>query len=227
MRAPGWLIVLVFIGCTNPAFPQARDAGQGNDSENLEIGISFDRADSAPRRIGNIVAGKVLISHRNAPSGTSVYLMVHPLKGDALLTPEGVAISLTGLNINLVANFQSESDGGIFRIDRANYPEELLIPPPALKKLAGELLDEEPAKAVSAAFGPQGLRLVLGFLASLGRGGSGREQAFFSFTLPRLEHSYDGVLITPVLMSYEADGQQRIVFRSAQMHSLKIMVTSD
>jgi hypothetical protein len=228
MRAAlSWLMVLVFIGCANRASGQTPDAGARSGSSGPEIGISFESADSGPRRIGTMVAGKMSISYKNAPSGTSVYLMVHPLKGDALLTPEGATIHSTGLEMDFVTNLEANSDGGLFRIDRANYPEELLIPPSALGTLASKLWDAESAKAIAAAFGPQGLRMVLGFLTSLGRGGDGREQAFFSFMLPKLEHSYDGVLITPILISYEKDGRQRIVFRSGQMHSLKISVNSD
>jgi hypothetical protein len=227
MRAHTSLVAVMFIACAPPALPQASGSGARNGSGDVEIGISLNSADSLPRRIGSTVGCRVLISYRNAPSGSSVYLTLHPLKGDALLTPEGITVRSTGLEMDFVASLQTESDGGVFRIDRANYPEELLIPASALETLAGQMWDKESAKSASAAFGPQGLRLVLGFLSSLGRGGEGHERAFFSFTLPSLEHAYDGVLITPMLITYELDGRRRIVFNSGQMRSLKIRVISD
>lgn len=221
--------VLVCIACANIASAEAPNGEARNDQDQMEIGLTFAGGDSGPHKVGSVVAGTLLISYKKAPSGSSVYLTLHPLNGDAMVTPEGVGIRATDvtLDVDLVASLQGDSDGGPFRIGRANHPDELLIPASALETLAGQVSDKETAKAVVAAFGPQGLRLILGFLASLGRGGDGHEQAFFSFVLPRLQYPYDGVLITPMLLSYEADDQSRIVFRSRQMHSLKISVAAD
>lgn len=222
-----WLIILALIAFGHPAFPQAKDAQTGDDVSKIEVAISFDGADAGPHKIGEAIAGNLLISYKSVPSGTSLYLAVHPLRGNALVTPVGVTIGPLELNLNLTATLQTDSDGGLFRIDKANYPAELLIPTPKLEALASKVWDSESVKAISAAFGPQGLRLVVGFLSSLGRGGNGQEQAFFSFMLPKLEYRYDGVLITPMLLSYETNGEQRILFRSGQMHSLKINVSSN
>lgn len=224
---PGWLIILALIAFGNSAFPQARDPQAGNDVSKIEIAISFDGADARPHKIGETIERNLLISYKNVPPGASLYLAVHPLRGNALVTPEGVTIGPLELNLNLTATLQTDSDRGLFQIDKANYPVELLIPTPKLETLASRVWDAESVEAISAAFGPEGLRLVLGFLASLGRGGNGHEQAFFSFMLPKLAHPYDSVLITPMVLSYEADGEQRILFRSGQMHSLKISVNSN
>jgi hypothetical protein len=227
MRACIRLTVLALIVYGNSTFPQAQDAQAANDISKIEVGISFEGADAGPHKIGEMVAGNLLISYKNVPSGVSLYLAVHPLRGNALVTPEGATIAPIELNLNLTATLQTDSDGGVFQIGRANYPAELLIPTSKLEALASKVWDSESVKAISAAFGPQGLRLVLGFLASLGRGGDGHEQAYFSFMLPKLEHPYDSVLITPMLLSYETNGEQRILFRSGQMHSLKLSVTSN
>jgi hypothetical protein len=227
MRNPGLFTVLAFMAFTNPVYAQSQDADATKESDKAEISMSFDKADSEARKIGDTIVAKLLISSQNVPSGASVYLAVLPLVGDALLTPEGGTLHATGLNFSLVANLQLGGEGGVFRIDRANYPEALLISSSDLETLAGRIWAAPTAKAICATFGAEGLKLVIGFLASFGRGGDGNEQAYFSFTLPTLEHHYDGVLLTPMLVRYEADGEQKIVFHSAGMHSLKISVSSD
>jgi hypothetical protein len=204
---------------------QAAQMSHSPDPIEINLTPSAEAADHY--RVGDHVGLALVVSCKNVPSGFSVYLVLHPLMGDALVTPSGGKLRLQGLSFNGNASPVFDGDGGLFQIGAANYPRHLQISQPALESMAGLLLGPEKAKPVAEAFGPQGITLALGFLASLGRGGDRQEKAFFSFVLPRLPNAYDGVLISPVLMREgEKENEYRIAFSSSEMHSLRIAVAS-
>ena len=198
------------------------------DPQRMDISLVPIEGGPGPYKVGSTVALTVLISCSNVPRGYSVYFVLHPLQGDAFVTRSGGRLSLSGFDVNAEAGPLENSDGGPFGIDPANYPRLLVIPPEALQSLAVQLVGAEKAGILTAAIGPEGLRLDLAFLAALGHGGDRHEKAFLSFRLPKTEETYDSVLMTPLLIRPEVkDGEYRILYRSNEMHSLRIAVVNE
>ncbi len=216
-----WACAALLVG---PGPAPAADGDPGP----VEIRIALAEDGAAPYHVGDKLELALWLLCHNVPSGYAVYLVLNPMVGDEVLMPEGGTITMSNLTLAFNVNGLRESDGGPYHVGPAHFPLELHLGPEILTKLAVQVFkDEKVGTQLAQAYGPEGLSVIFGFLAFVGPGGDHREKARFSFTAPQLEHPYDGILLTPVLMrDGEESGERRILFRNAEMHSLRLAVAA-
>lgn len=176
---------------------------------------------------GEEVKLSLRVSYKDLPVRSRVYVHLLPVSDTSWAMEGGGVLSVQSPSLNFKGTFV-DKDNSHFSIASSNYPISMLIKENQVASALGSMFGSSPETvseiAKSICGNKEGFGFTLGFLFSVGNKSSGSEDVTLSFTVPNYPKYYNGVIITPFILTREPDNSQTVYMNAKHMFSAKIKV---